>query len=99
MLVARSTISDSDNIFIQARFDVNAANGAMLVGHQPLVDAVHVEQMHARQAPHIVLHLEQRQANCALLAIVLVDLGLAADALVFVRECIPFNGFLCVEWK
>jgi hypothetical protein len=38
--------------------DVDPADGAPLVKDEPLVDAGHVEEVHARQAPDILVYFE-----------------------------------------
>jgi hypothetical protein len=38
--------------------DVDPADGAALVEHEPLVDAGHVEQVHARQPADVLVDLE-----------------------------------------
>lgn len=40
-----------DGVFVETRLDIDAADRAVLIGAQPLVHALHVEQVHARQPP------------------------------------------------
>lgn len=35
-------------VFVETSLDIDAADGAVLVGAQPLVHALHVKQVHAR---------------------------------------------------
>ena len=53
-------------LFLHVCLDVYAADGAFLVRVQPLVDARHVEEVHARQTPHLFFLLELAQADRAL---------------------------------
>lgn len=73
--------------------DVDPADWAVLVRHQPLVDAILVEEVHARKASDVVIDLELGQTDRALFAI-LVRLADTPKPFVFMRERIRFDHFL-----
>ena len=52
--------------------DVDAANGTALVEREPLIDAGHVEQMHAGQTSHVFVLVELAKANRAFVHFVVV---------------------------
>ena len=52
-------------LVFQLRLDVDAAYRTPFVGGQPLVDALHVEQVHARQPAHVLAVLELAQTDRA----------------------------------
>ena len=76
--------------------NIKPADGTSLVLPEPLIDAFHVEEMHAGQSPHVLLHLELRQADGALVALLLLLLlgslrgGGPLDELV--RESVSLNA-------
>lgn len=73
--------------------DVDPADRAVFVRHQPLVDAILVEEVHARKASDVVIDLELRQTDRALFAI-LIRLADTPKPFVFMRERIRFDHFL-----
>ena len=76
--------------------NIKPADWTPLVLTEPLVNTLHVEEMHAGQSPHVLLHLELRQADGALVALLLLLLlgslrgGGPLDELV--RESVPLNA-------
>ena len=53
-------------------FNIHPADGTPLVLTKPLVDALHMEEVHARQPPHVLLCLELGQADGALVSLLLL---------------------------
>lgn len=75
--------------------DVHPADGAPLVLSQPLVDALHMEEVHARQPSHVFLRLELREADGALVRLLLLLLSLTGSCLPLgelVRESVSLNA-------
>jgi hypothetical protein len=58
-LLAAATVA----VVGEARVDVDSTYGAVTVDGQPAVDALRVEQVHARQAPHVLVVAELCKAN------------------------------------
>lgn len=80
-------------------FDVHAADGATLVGAEPLVHALDVEEMEARESADVLTFLELAEADGALLSVVLqaavrsVLLG-TEELLVGMGEGVPLDASL-----
>ena len=76
--------------------DVHPADGTPLVLSQPLVDALHMEEVHARQPSHVLLRLELREADGALVRLLFLLLSLTSCGCLplgeLVRESVSLNA-------
>ena len=80
-----------------ANRNIKPADGTPLVLTEPLINTLHVEEMHAGQSPHVLLHLELRQADGALVALLLLLLLFGALSICgsldeLVRESVPLDA-------
>lgn len=53
------SVSNGYYIFVEASFDVDTTNGTVFVGDKPLIDAVHMEEMHTWKSPDIIFNFKQ----------------------------------------
>lgn len=81
--------------------DVHTTNGTPAIGRQPLVHALNMEQMHARQTAYILGLGEVAQTNCALLTFIVIVLDVSLfDRLTFgrfgvlIRKSVGFYSLL-----
>ena len=74
-------------------FNVHTTYWTELIRDQPLVHAIAMEQMHARQATYIVLDLKLRQANGALFTVIIRFAG-PAQSLILMGQCVRLDYFL-----
>lgn len=89
------SISNGYDIFIEPSFNVDTTYWTVFIRDQPLINTIHMEEMHAWQSPNVILNFKQWQTYCTFFtAIIFIQFTLTSNTFVFMRKGISFNCFL-----